>query len=316
MEKNKTHLFFPLFVLAIYGLLLASRLLTRDMLSYGGNYYLSLIVIQLLIFAVPAALFCRTKEIGYAEKLNFRLFPPSTIGIILLSALLLIAASWLIRLTQLVASGAETAAFSLYGSFSPGSVTNAGDAIYITLAFAVTPAVTEEFLYRGLLFTEYSNAGHGWIVTTLLSSLLFAMMHFSPTGFPIYFVGGLVFSGLTYVSRSVIPAMIAHFLFNFYSLFGEGYVLKVMSKADNLVLVLFLFGTLFLLFLIGYLSEGERINAVSGVLDVATPAYAEERAKVYPKRSDRARHAAEALFSPFFLLCIVTYLVVVFMFRN
>ena len=290
-------------------------MIDRDTLSYGGNYYLSLIVIQLLIFAVPAALFCRTKEIGYAEKLNFRLFAPSTIGIILLSALLLIAASWLIRLIQLAASGAEAVSFSLYGSFSPESVLNAGDVIYITIAFALIPAVTEEFLFRGLLFTEYANAGHGWAVTTFLSSLLFAMMHFSLSGFPIYFFGGLVFSGLTYISRSVIPAMIAHFLFNFYSLFGEAYVMKVMGKADSPILLLFLIGVLFFLFLVGYLSEGERINAVSGVLDVETPAYVEERKKAFPSRSDRARHAAEALFSPFLLLCVVTYLVVVLMFR-
>ena len=314
MKNNKTHLIFPIFVFAIYGLLLASRVIDRDMLSYGGNYYLSLIVLQLLIFAVPAAVYCRTKEIGYAAKLNFRLFPPSTIGIILLSSLLLITASWLIRLVQLAASGAEAVSFSLYGSFSPGSVLNAGDAIYITLAFALIPAVTEEFLYRGLLFTEYAYAGHGWIVTTLLSSLLFAMMHFSPAGFPIYFFGGLIFSGLTYISRSVIPAMIAHFLFNFYSLFGEGYVLKVMGKTDSPILLLFMFGVLFFLFLVGYLSEGERINAVSGVLDLETPAYVTERKKVYPTRSDRIRHAAEALLSPFLLLCVVTYLVVVMMF--
>ncbi len=316
MKKDKTHLIFPLFVLAVYGLLLASRLIDPTSPALNGNYYLSMIVVQLLIFAVPAVLFCRTREIGYAEKLNLRFFPPSTVGIILLAALLLISASWLIRLLRLFAAeGTAAGIFTLYGFFSPAAVTDAGDAVYVTIAFALIPAVTEEFLFRGLLFTEYTNAGYGWAVTTAISSVLFAMMHFSGSGFPIYLIGGLIFSGLTYISRSVFPAMIAHFLFNLYSLFGEGYVVTVMSKADNLILLLFLVGVLALLFLVGFLSEGERINAVSGVLDTATPAYVEKRKEAFPKPADRARHAAEALFSPFFLLCIVTYLVVVFMFR-
>ena len=55
------------------------------------------------------------------------------------------------------AGGAET-----YTAFAR----NAGifDGLYLVLAFAVLPAVTEEFLFRGILLAAYENLGvsHGF----------------------------------------------------------------------------------------------------------------------------------------------------------
>ncbi len=308
MKKTRADLFCPLLILVIYGILYGSRCLDITVLQYKGNYYLSLVVLQLLIFILPAIIYCRLKGTGYAMRLNLRPVRPSILGITLLAVLLLIAGSWLIRLAQIYAqNGMTDVSFSLYNMYYPTEKISFGNMLYISLTFALLPALTEEFVFRCLLFTEYTQSGFGFVSVSLITSLLFAMLHFSREQFAVYFLGGLVFVGLTYATRSSIPAFICHFLYNMYGIFGEVYVMKIIEKTENAVLLLFTVTVLFLLFLIGFLGEAERLQYVSGIEDEETPAYVTERNRIYPKRRDRMRHDALAWISPFFLLCIAFY---------
>ena len=66
------------------------------------------------------------------------------------------------------------AAFAMNGRFF--------DVLYLIVAFAVLPAVTEEYLFRGIVAAEYEKYGIG--VAVMMSAVTFAMSHFSLERFP------------------------------------------------------------------------------------------------------------------------------------
>lgn len=294
----------PLLCLIIYGLLLTTRNPQIESAVKDGGY-LTQIILQFLIFLIPSIIYCRLKGPGYTAKLNFRPVGPAALGVTLLSILLLITGSWLIRMGQLALVMGDTS-ISFVGTY-PISPENPADRVYISLTFAALPAICEEFVFRSVLITEYTTQGYGALTVGYLSSLLFAMMHFDLAQFPVYLWCGAVLVMLTYVSQSVIPAMICHFAYNMYGIFGESYLLQFFSHPQNTIFLLFVLTAVFLIVLVLTLGEAERLYTVYGDCDRETPAYAIERIKQYPKFSDKFLHALPALFSPVFILCIALF---------
>lgn len=86
--------------------------------------------------------------------------------------------------------------------------------VYI-LSVAVVPALTEEFLFRGVLLGILRKYGESFAVVT--SALLFGLMHHNFVQLPFAFVGGLVFGYITIYTGSIVPAMIVHFANNLFS---------------------------------------------------------------------------------------------------
>ncbi len=294
----------PLLCLIVYGLLLLCRTpafaaATADM------QYLTSIILQVLIFVIPATVYCRLRGTGYATKLNFRPVGPTAIGVTLLTLLTMIAGSLLIRMGQLTLALGDTS-ISFTG-FTGVTVDSVSDGIYLSLSLAVVPAICEEFLFRSLLFTEYTGEGYGWLCVGGLTSLLFAMMHFDAVQFPIYLWTGILLVMLTYVTGSVFPAMLCHFAYNMYGLFGESYLLRFLEKPQSTVFLFFCIAAIFLVLLIILLGEVERVFTVYGTYDKETPDYVLYRAKTYPKQSDRTLHALRAVTSPLLLCCILVF---------
>lgn len=80
------------------------------------------------------------------------------------------------------------------------------------LLLAFLPAVTEELLCRGVLFTALRR--YGVAFASLLSALCFAAMHGSVQQACYAFYFGLVLAALREASNSVVPGMVCHGLFN------------------------------------------------------------------------------------------------------
>lgn len=80
---------------------------------------------------------------------------------------------------------------------------------------ALTPAICEEALFRGITLKAYEN--RGTIRAIVISSLLFAMIHQSVINFigPLFI--GLTAAFLVVKSNSIIPGILTHFTFNFTS---------------------------------------------------------------------------------------------------
>ncbi|MEK7253490.1 MAG: CPBP family intramembrane glutamic endopeptidase [Bacteroidota bacterium] len=92
--------------------------------------------------------------------------------------------------------------------------------IALMLAFTLAP-VGEEALFRGYLFRKISEKGRSYLIGALLSSAIFAAMHFlygSIAEIAVAFLIALVLCALTQKTGSLVPAMVAHASFNFLSI--------------------------------------------------------------------------------------------------
>ena len=87
--------------------------------------------------------------------------------------------------------------------------------ILYCISIAVVPALTEEFLFRGIILGTLRKYGDSFAIVT--SSLFFGLMHQNFIQLPFAFVGGLVFGYITVYTGSVVPAMVVHFANNLFS---------------------------------------------------------------------------------------------------
>lgn len=87
-----------------------------------------------------------------------------------------------------------------------------------SLFICVFPAVFEELGFRSYVFPLLQRALTP-VWAAVISSALFATLHFSFWSWPYLFSLGLLFAFTAYKSRSVLPSMLLHFAHNFAVLF-------------------------------------------------------------------------------------------------
>jgi len=81
------------------------------------------------------------------------------------------------------------------------------------IQISVLPAIFEELLFRKAMLTTLSKYGN--IVSILITSFCFALMHQNLTQGIFAFLMGIVLAYITIKTKSIIPAIIIHFLNNF-----------------------------------------------------------------------------------------------------
>lgn len=83
----------------------------------------------------------------------------------------------------------------------------------VLLVVAIIPAISEELLFRGFLFSGLLGRGH--VRTAILASAtIFAVFHFIVFKFAVTFFLGVVLAYLCWRARSILPCIIAHALNN------------------------------------------------------------------------------------------------------
>jgi membrane protease YdiL (CAAX protease family) len=91
--------------------------------------------------------------------------------------------------------------------------------LLLFLSASLVPAVAEEILFRGFLIRSLGLFRRS--LSVLMSALTFALMHFSVTGFPLFFICGLILS-MVYVSTGSLSVCIGvHFLCNAFWFLSE-----------------------------------------------------------------------------------------------
>ena len=85
--------------------------------------------------------------------------------------------------------------------------------VLLVLVVVVGAPVVEELVYRGLVQRSLSVAV-GASAGLLLTSILFALIHFSPVEYPGLFLAGLVFGGCVTLTDRLGPAVVTHAAFN------------------------------------------------------------------------------------------------------
>lgn len=78
---------------------------------------------------------------------------------------------------------------------------------------AILPAIGEEFLFRGPVFSSYLTKGVWWAI--LMSGFLFSIMHASPLQTVHQFGLGVVLAIVLLISRSIWACVFIHFFNNF-----------------------------------------------------------------------------------------------------
>ncbi|MBQ3489602.1 MAG: CPBP family intramembrane metalloprotease [Clostridia bacterium] len=87
------------------------------------------------------------------------------------------------------------------------------------LSVSFVPAVAEEILFRGFLVRSLRVFRIS--LSVLMSAIAFGLIHFSVTGFPLFFVCGLIL-GMAYVSTGSLTVSVAvHFLCNAFWFLAE-----------------------------------------------------------------------------------------------
>ena len=78
---------------------------------------------------------------------------------------------------------------------------------------AILPAICEEYMHRGLLL--YEVRGIGIKKAIIISSLLFGLLHFSIDKVFYTMILGMLIAFVAVTTRSIVPAIIIHFVNNF-----------------------------------------------------------------------------------------------------
>lgn len=250
-------------ILAVYALLLLSRLVDAFFLT-AENQYLSTILLQLLIFPIPAYLYIRLRGKALSGKLALR--PPalSHLFLLLSSILILICGCTLLGLVCGMMNAQPS--FTLYDTFSSIHDGTAEASIRLVLAYGLLPAFCEELMFRGILCAEYEK--HGILYASLLSSLFFAFLHFDLTALPVYLFAGLLLSAVRYVTRSTIAAMIVHLGYNLFGIFVQAGLSGYCRSTGSIGLLVILLIALLLLSSAFFCGEVSRILKRRGTRDL------------------------------------------------
>ena len=90
-----------------------------------------------------------------------------------------------------------------------------GDHLLLLTLFhvGVVPAICEETLYRGYVMSAFEKSWGIW-PAIIISGLLFGLYHIQLSNLIPLATLGMIFAFITWISRSIIPAIVAHFVNN------------------------------------------------------------------------------------------------------
>jgi membrane protease YdiL (CAAX protease family) len=166
----------PMLVFATYALLLISKFIDLTLLN-RDNEYMSVIILQMIIFLLPGALWCMVGGEKYVKSLRLSVPKIHTLLLIICASLAMISGGLLI---SIMGGGIDSLSenFSLYDTFISKNDGSVPVSLYLILAYAVLPALCEEFVFRGVFLSYLKKYGIAFGVVA--SSILFGFAHSDP----------------------------------------------------------------------------------------------------------------------------------------
>lgn len=248
---RKERLFAGFFALTAFLLLFVYRLL--GYLSAFNTASLPIaLAAELLIFFLPALVFCLWRGRGYVGCLRLCAPRPLHIPFLIFAFLALFCGSLLL---SVLFRGTD-----LLG----GTATFEKDGVLLGFGrffvFALLPAVLEEFFFRGVLTAEYERRGAFRAV--LLTALLFSLIHFDIRNLAVYLFSGVLLSLALFATGSLPAAMILHALYNTAVFWGQAYINALYDFTGSVELFLFFLVLCFLLSLLGFCREGWKLYRI------------------------------------------------------
>lgn len=242
-------------VLATYILLLLTKIIDVTLINRENEYY-SVVILQMMIFLLPGAIWCMFSGERYVRRLRLTVPKLGSIPIMLAAALMMISGGVLI---SVLFGGLESLSgnFTLYDTFVSKDNGTVPTKLYLILAYAVLPAICEEFIFRGIVCLEYENGGV--LRSIIFSALFFGMLHFDIINLPVYVFAGAILALTLYATRSLFGAIIVHFLYNLFGLFGQPYMNALYNLTGSSNFFVFFTAVLFLVSAIVFCAEASRL---------------------------------------------------------
>ncbi len=289
----------PILVLATFLLLLLSRPLDT-LLATRSNEYAVAVLLQVMIFLIPAVLYGVLRGDGLRSRMRLRLPRFSHLWFCLWLLIVMISGGMLFEiLTGGVASLEGN--FTLYETFVARTGGGWVDTLILLLTYALLPAIGEETVYRAILCTEYEKYG-AW-VSILSSGFFFALLHFSFALFPAYLLLGVLLAVSMYVTRSLLTPLLLHLGYNVFCLFGQPYLSAFYNHAGSDEIFTFCIVVIFLLFSAFAVGEARKIYHRYAKQNLDS-SYA---APLAPRHLPRTLLCA--LLSPVTLACVLIFLI-------
>lgn len=248
----------PILCAVTFILLCLSRLVDTHFAD-RNNSYVVVILLQLLIFFLPALIYLRLCGNRFVDRLRLSPIKPQHLWFTFCILAVMILGG---LLTSILTGGIEslTGNFTLYNTFVARINNSFWETLYVILAYALLPALCEELIFRSILCAEYERFGVG--VAIAASAIFFALLHFSLSLFLSYLVSGALLAIAMYATRSFWTAFALHVCYNLFCLFGQPYLSAFYVHAGNNEIFVFCLITLFLLFSAFAAGEARKIYHV------------------------------------------------------
>ena len=227
--------------------------LINTTLFFSGNAFLLLMVP--LSFCAPLFFYWISRGgKKYLPTLHFGLPKRVHLPTIAFASLLMFLGSVLLKI--FIFDGKYTE-FSIYNTFWAHRNGNFWNDIYLVLAFCLIPPVLEGAIFRGALIREYDKRGR--MTSTVVSSILFALLGFSfDELLPRFFLGALLCIVL-YATESITASIALHIAYNFFAIFFEPMLVSIKDVSSNVELFVFLLAIITLAVAILLLSHLSRL---------------------------------------------------------
>ena len=241
----------------------------------------AVIFLQIAVFLIPCSVYLRLRGANFRSSLRLRGFRPRRLWFLFCVFIVMVSGS---LLASILTGGISSLAgnFTLYEAFTARSNGKFFQSLYLIFAYVILPSAGEELLFRGILCAEYKTWGVG--VSLVLTSLFFAMMHFS---FPLllhYLLLGLLLGFARYALDSLFASLILHLAYNLFALYGRGFLSAFYVNAGGNETFVFLLGVLFLLFLAFALGEARKFYHLRAKAGAPSDDTVSAPIKEYPRR--------------------------------
>lgn len=238
-------------VLTAFLLLFIVRMLA-DVIPFFGELWF-LFLLEILIFLLPALIFVMLRGKILRTAVRLKLPRAANMPFLVVSFLALLCGGMLL---SLLCGGADSVRNGIV-EFDIMAYETLLEKLFAIFALAIFPALAEEFFFRGVVVAEYEK--RGVIRALLMSTLLFAFIHFDIRNLPVYLFSGLLLILVLYATDSLIATMLLHSLYNVVSLLGGQYVQALFDFTGNLQLLLFILTFVLFISLILFCRFGVRI---------------------------------------------------------
>ena len=242
-------------LLVVFGLLAISGFLSQSTNSVAELFFTNM-VLKVVIFILPALFYCHLfKRKLTHTSYNFSILPLRPLFLFAAFGALVLG-SMLINI-GITAIAGTTEEFSSNASSTLTGIQGISGALYVIFAFGIIPAIAEEFFFRGILMSEYTDSNS--TAAFFLASIAFAASHFDIYQFPAYLFSGFILAFSLRITRNLLAPILLHAAANIFNIFLLPYLWQVTLAPLGVLFSLFILAGLLLIITLVFMKEAEGI---------------------------------------------------------